>query len=98
MTLDGGEFLRRFLLHTLPRGFQRIRSYGLLANRVRRDRLARCRGLLDMPAPPEPSEAAVKAVTLRCPACRQGHLHIVDGFDVVPAGRAPPMPERGRAA
>jgi hypothetical protein len=49
MTLDGCEFLRRFLLHILPRGFQRIRSYGLLANRVRRDRLARCRELLDDP-------------------------------------------------
>jgi hypothetical protein len=45
MTLSADEFMRRFLLHVLPRGFQRIRQFGLLANR-RRAELARCRHLL----------------------------------------------------
>jgi hypothetical protein len=43
MTLDAGEFMRRFLLHTLPSGFQRIRYYGLFANGHRADRLRLCR-------------------------------------------------------
>jgi len=47
MTLDGVEFLRRFLQHVLPSGFVRIRHVGLLANRHREEMLARCRSLLD---------------------------------------------------
>ncbi len=46
MTLDAGEFIRRFLLHTLPDGFHRIRHYGFLANGQRAARLAACRALL----------------------------------------------------
>jgi hypothetical protein len=46
MTLSADEFLRRFLLHVLPEGFQRIRHYGLFSNRHRADNLARCRELL----------------------------------------------------
>ena len=52
MTLDGAEFLRRFLLHVVPRGFMRIRHYGLLANRVRAKNLATCRRLLAEASPP----------------------------------------------
>lgn len=48
MTLEAGEFLRRFLLHVLPRGFQRLRHYGFLSNRGRAEKLARCRVLLGM--------------------------------------------------
>ena len=44
------EFIRRFLLHVLPAGFQRIRYYGFLGNRYRKEKLARCRHLLGMPA------------------------------------------------
>jgi hypothetical protein len=51
MTLAADEFLRRFLMHVLPNGFQRIRHYGLLGNRHRAENLARCRELLAMPAP-----------------------------------------------
>ena len=51
MTLPAMEFIRRFLLHVLPAGFHRIRYYGFLGNRVRREKLARCRQLLQMPAP-----------------------------------------------
>jgi hypothetical protein len=46
MTLDAVEFLRRFMLHILPRGFQRLRHFGFLANRVRQTKLAQCRTLL----------------------------------------------------
>ena len=55
MRLDADEFIRRFLLHVLPHGFTRLRHYGLLANRCRASKLARCRALLDQPAP-EPRE------------------------------------------
>jgi hypothetical protein len=46
MTLDAGEFLRRFVQHVLPSGFVKVRHYGLLANRHRAERLALCRRLL----------------------------------------------------
>ncbi len=46
MTLDGVEFLRRFVTHVLPGGFVKVRHYGLLANRFREPRLADCRQLL----------------------------------------------------
>ncbi|MGH8702186.1 MAG: IS91 family transposase [Burkholderiales bacterium] len=46
MTLDAGEFLRRFVQHVLPSGFVKVRHYGLLANRHRAERLAMCRRLL----------------------------------------------------
>ena len=51
MALAGEEFIRRFLLHTLPTGFVRIRHYGLLGNRCRHAKLTRCRTLLDQPQP-----------------------------------------------
>ena len=51
MTLDAGEFMRRFLLHVLPDGFHRIRHYGLFANGHRADKLALCRKLLEVPSP-----------------------------------------------
>jgi hypothetical protein len=48
MTLTAEEFIRRFLIHVLPDGFQRIHYYGFLANRQRNSKLARCRALLGM--------------------------------------------------
>jgi hypothetical protein len=83
MTLRTDEFIRRFLLHVLPRGFQRIRQFGLLANRRRRHQLARCRQLLGTVAPPlEPLPANYKSLYQTvtgeslelCPACRIGKL------------------------
>lgn len=56
MSLDPGEFIRRFLLHSLPDGFHRIRHYGFLANGCRRTRLARI-GLLLAKAAPAPASA-----------------------------------------
>ena len=70
MTLEGGEFLRRFLMHAVPRAFVRIRHYGLLANRVRQKNLATCRSLLA--ATPTASIVAVEPP--RCPLCERGHL------------------------
>ncbi|MGH8611698.1 MAG: IS91 family transposase, partial [Gammaproteobacteria bacterium] len=57
MNLPAEEFIRRFLLHVLPKGFMRIRHFGLLANRHRAEHLARCRRALDTPPPlPAPTE------------------------------------------
>jgi hypothetical protein len=55
MILTAEEFIRRFLLHTLPSGLKRIRYYGFLANGHRTDKLSLCRRLLDTPAPPPPA-------------------------------------------
>ncbi len=84
MTLDAGEFLRRLLLHILPKGFMRIRHYGLLANRSRRTLLESCRQLLGVPretppqAPPETWQGLVQRLTGKdptlCPLCGQGQL------------------------
>ena len=75
MTLDAFEFIRRFLLHTLPDGFHRIRHYGFLANAYRAAKLALCRELLAVPptiepatkGPPEPKETT--SAFNRCPCC-----------------------------
>jgi ribosomal protein S18 len=56
MTLSAQEFLRRFLLHVLPRGFMRIRHYGILANRHRAQKLRRCREFLGVPTPLSPQQ------------------------------------------
>lgn len=84
MALDTEEFLRRWLLHVLPRGFMRVRHYGLLANRTRTAKLARCRELLDAPPPPDPAasdESMIERIlrltgldVLRCPSCGAGPL------------------------
>ena len=58
MTLAAEEFIRRFLLHVLPDGFQRIRYYGFLANRYREQKLDLCRRLLNMTEPEPKSDAS----------------------------------------
>ena len=73
MTLDTPEFIPRFLMHVLPKGFHRIRRYGLLANGNRAANIARARQLLGVPAPekavdPEPAAADDPRVLPRpCP-------------------------------
>ena len=85
MTLQAEEFIRRFLLHVLPEGFQRIRYYGFLANRYREQKLARCRELLGMPAPgPATSKTSTDysdryeeltgSSLWKCPVCHQGRM------------------------
>jgi hypothetical protein len=73
MTLDAGEFIRRFLLHTLPDGFHRIRHYGFLANSHRASKLALCRRLLDAPPEEPPVEQGETLLPPhrpeRCPCC-----------------------------
>jgi len=84
MTLPAQEFLRRFMQHVLPRGFVRIRSFGLLAHRGREEQLARCRQLLHVAESEGPlgqgeqlvSSAAEVEIT-RCPFCGQGTLQLV---------------------
>jgi hypothetical protein len=88
MTLSADEFIRRFLLHVLPPGFQRMRQYGFLSGRSRGVKLARCRQLLtgsETPASParvQDWRARYEAVTgeslERCPVCRQGHMVMAD--------------------
>jgi hypothetical protein len=93
MTLEAEELIRRFLLHVLPAGFQRIRYYGFLGNRYRKEKLARCRQLLGMPASEaqEPAKAAAAApdyreryealtgVSLRrCPVCHEGCMQVIE--------------------
>ncbi len=77
MTLSGVEFLRRFLLHLLPKGFVRVRHYGFLANRCRRAKLALCRQLL-VAAPPSPPTVLPDATSdpepPRCPECHRGRM------------------------
>lgn len=101
MTLDGVEFLRRFLQHVLPRGFVRIRHYGLLAHAQKARRLARCRELLGQvdpsAAPPPASAVALLAEragldVTRCPACRAGRLVLTR--PIPPS--TPPPPRRAR--
>lgn len=85
MTLSGVEFLRRFLLHVLPKGFVRIRHFGFLANRSRKTKLAQCRALLGAPipavtSPPQverdstPDADAKDGDARCCPSCSQGRL------------------------
>jgi hypothetical protein len=78
MKLDGVEFLRRFLQHVLPRGFTRLRHYGLLGNRKRATKLAVCRLALGAPMPASKTSGSdllsVAAADGRCPACRTGTL------------------------
>jgi hypothetical protein len=72
MTLDGAEFLRRFLMHTVPRGFMRIRHFGLLANRVRSQNLLICRELINAPAPAIHYDPTPQLPL--CPICQRGYL------------------------
>jgi Putative transposase/Transposase zinc-binding domain len=89
MTLEAEEFIRRFLLHVLPEGFQRIRYYGFLANRYREHKLAHCRDLLGMPTPgPAISKAGndyrdryeqlTGSSLSQCPVCHQGRMLMVE--------------------
>jgi hypothetical protein len=75
MTLNAEEFIRRFLLHVLPKAFQRVRHFGFLANRSKKKALARCIQLLvattTVRQEPQPSAAATPQPT-RCPNCGLG--------------------------
>jgi hypothetical protein len=86
MTLATDEFIRRFLLHVLPKRFHRIRHYGLLASGNRAANLARARDLLAVPSPskqPDTPEAAAndeqRMLPCPCPCCG-GRMIIIETF------------------
>ena len=92
MTLGADEFIRRFLLHTLPDGFHRIRHYGFLANGHRAAKLALCRRLLDAPPPGTarrtgPGCRPASHRPDRCPCC--GGAMVVLGILPRPPPRRP---------
>jgi hypothetical protein len=80
--LSGDEFLRRFLLHALPSGFVRIRHFGFLANRAKKNDLPTCRQVLGLPQPRQAPKASnaqlLRDLTgidiSRCPICRRGKM------------------------
>ena len=93
MTLEATEFIRRFLLHVLPDGFMRIRHYGYLANRYRRQKLEICRRLLGCDAPAKPpadvdppedescDDGGSAETVIQCPVCKTGRMHTIERFD-----------------
>lgn len=98
MRLDANEFIRRFLLHVLPPGFQRIRHFGWLANRNRNAKLALCRKLIATPLIElRPSPQACQqlqqildtASPARCPQCSKGEMLRIQ---TLPAYRWPARP------
>jgi hypothetical protein len=99
MTLDVAEFIRRFLLHALPKGFHRIRHYGLLATSQRADAIERARDLLGVAplvdaAPALPASDDTTGADLPpCPCCG-ARQRIIETFlrGQTPRHRASPSP------
>ncbi|QBM76661.1 IS91 family transposase [Sphingomonas sp. AAP5] len=89
MTLATDEFIRRFLLHVLPRGFHRIRHYGLLAGATRKAHLEHARQLLGVAPPPDVAPDEPTDVRPPCPCCG-GHMVIIETFERWRQPRAPP--------
>jgi hypothetical protein len=84
MNLDAVEFIRRFLLHVLPAGLVRIRHFGFLANRVRKQKLIQCRALLAASAAPISIDPDATTTSMEdphcCPICKLGRLIVVELF------------------
>jgi hypothetical protein len=91
MTLAADEFMRRFLLHTLPTGFHRIRHYGLFANAGRQQNLATARALLNAP-PPDMAVPEIETPVLPTFVCRccGSAMRVIDTFVRGQPIRAPP--------
>jgi hypothetical protein len=95
ITITAVEFIRRFLLHSLPKGFVRIRHYGFLANRNRTANLNAIRQLMESSVPPEKQLASIEEMMLKltgiditaCPCCNKGRMQPVIE---IPKRRAPP--------
>jgi hypothetical protein len=90
MRLDTDEFIRRFLIHVLPKGFHRIRHYGLFASHVRATNLQRIRNLLavETPAQETMSNEDAERCTYVCQTCG-APMRVIERLD--PTSRAPPM-------
>ena len=88
MTLDVGEFIRRFLIHVLPKGFHRIRHYGLFAGSKRAETMEAVCKLLNL-APPAAEQTSEtdpsQPLAHPCPCCG-GRMFIIETFE---AGRQP---------
>jgi hypothetical protein len=88
MHLEAGEFIGRFLLHSLPGGFKRIRHYGLLEPAHKAANLAAARVALEAPAPEPVVVESVEAFMMRvagiewlnCPCCREGRFRVLQGI------------------
>ena len=89
MTLSPDEFIRRFLLHVLPKGFHRIRHYGLLASAAHKANVARARELLNVPTPPETEAPAPPDRSPPCPCCG-GRMVVIEIIRGWAQPRAPP--------
>ena len=93
MTINAVEFIRRFLMHSLPKDFVRIRYYGFLANRNRSENLNAIRQLMDISAPLEKEIASLEQMMQKltgtditvCPCCSKGKMQF---FAEIPRGRA----------
>jgi hypothetical protein len=103
MTVEAFEFIRRFLLHVLPEGLQRIRHYGFLANRSKKQSLTRCRELLKMEVGQRVKKSSQELMLemtgidlRRCPSCNRGTMVVIELLpnhtqtDVSAGGIAPP--------
>jgi hypothetical protein len=92
MTLATGEFIRRFLIHVLPKGFHRIRHYGLFASGTKSDNLARMRELLAVAPPPqEPTADTANTPPKPCPCCGSP-MRIIEVFEPGCRPRHQPTP------
>jgi len=92
MKLDAVEFIRRFLLHVLPAGFVKIRHFGLLANRNRRQAIALCRLRLGASSPDIDTLLTAQqksALSRSCPQCRCGTLHVIARYSAVEPATTP---------
>lgn len=103
MTLDAVEFIRRFLLHVLPDGFMRIRHYGFLANRSKKQDLNRIRVLLNCtsqsssPADKSTQELMLQLTGMditKCPVCRKGIMKQISEIPPRTMGFAKAVPDQ----
>src|SRR5258708_38158773 len=96
MTLDAGKFIRRFLIHVLPKVFHRIRHYGLFASANRAETIAQARQLLGLAAPAaeeavEIDPAAAQVLAQPCPCCG-GRMFVIEALQARRPPRHPPTP------
>jgi hypothetical protein len=97
LQLAGEEFVRRFLLHVLPKGLMRVRHFGFLANRGRREKLSRIRralALADEAARQTATSPTPETPTYPCPQCRVGRLRVI--AELAPSAGCPALPTKRR--
>lgn len=98
MTLEVGEFMRRFLQHVLPKGFHRIRQYGILSNSKRKHALGRARQLMAQNLLPDKENVGIEKsantdTPFFCPVCHNP-LRVIAEFESHHHSRAPPTTQR----